>query len=101
MRFSEHEVFGQIDAARNSANSESIRERNIMESTLQYKGYFTNIAYSAEDMILHGKIEGIDDLVTFESESSLEIEKEFHAAVDDYLDHCKEIGKDPAKTYNE
>ena len=57
-----------------------------MENTLQYKGYFTNIAYSAEDMIFYGKIEGIDDLVTFESESPLEIEKEFHAAVDDYLD---------------
>ncbi|MBQ9416442.1 MAG: type II toxin-antitoxin system HicB family antitoxin [Clostridia bacterium] len=70
-----------------------------MENTLQYKGFFTNIAYSAEDMVLHGKIEGIDDLVTFESESPLEIEKEFHAAVDDYLEHCKEIGKDPAKTY--
>ena len=56
-----------------------------MENTLQYKGYYTNIAYSAEDMVLHGKIEGIDDLVTFESEQASEIGKEFHEAVDDYL----------------
>ena len=70
-----------------------------MENTLQYKGYFTHINYSAEDMVLHGKIEGIDDLVTFESEQASEIEKEFHAAVDDYLEYCKELGKEPAKTY--
>lgn len=56
-----------------------------MENTLRYKGYFTNIQYSSEDRVFHGKIEGIDDLVTFESESAADIESEFHAAVDDYL----------------
>ncbi len=71
----------------------------MMENTLQYKGYFTNIQYSSEDRVLHGKIEGIDDLVTFESESAADIESEFHAAVDDYLAYCEEIGKAPSKTY--
>ncbi len=70
-----------------------------MENTLQYKGYFTNIAFSVEDKVLHGKIEGIDDLVTFESDSILDIEEEFHNAVDDYLDFCKEVGKEPTKAY--
>ena len=70
-----------------------------MENTLQYKGYFTNISYSVEDKVLHGKIEGIDDLVTFESEDVAEIESEFRAAVDDYLDYCSSIGKEPSKTY--
>lgn len=71
----------------------------MMENTLTYKGYFTNIKYSAEDNVLYGKIEGIDDLVTFESESSLEIENEFRKAVDDYLVFCEEVGKEPSKTY--
>lgn len=70
-----------------------------MENTLQYKGYFTNITFSANDKVLHGKIEGIDDLVTFESESLIEIEEEFHNAVDDYLSFCEEMGKEPSKTY--
>ena len=70
-----------------------------MENTLEYKGYFTNIFFSANDKVLHGKIEGIDDLVTFESESIADIENEFHDAVDDYLAFCEEIGKEPAKTY--
>ena len=71
----------------------------MMENTLQYKGYFTNITFSANDKVLHGKIEGIDDLVTFESESIASIEQEFHAAVDDYLSFCEEMGKEPSKIY--
>ncbi len=67
-----------------------------MENTLEYKGYVTNICFDAEDHILHGKIEGIDDLVTFEG-SSEDIENEFHSAVDDYLSYCEEIGKEPLK----
>ena len=70
-----------------------------MENTLSYKGYFTNIQYSADDRVLHGKIEGIDDLVNFESDSPDEIEKEFQSAVDDYLEYCHEIGKEPQKSY--
>ena len=61
------------------------------QSTLTYKGYFTVIKFEAEDKVLHGKIEGIDDLVTFESDSAKEIQKEFHDAVDDWLEFRKEI----------
>ena len=70
-----------------------------MNSTLEYKGYCTRIEFDADAMLLHGKIEGINDLVTFESEDSSRIEAEFHAAVDDYLDFCKELGKEPEKEY--
>ena len=70
-----------------------------MENTLYYKNYYTNVSYSAEDKILYGKIEGINDLVTFESESAETIEKEFHSAVDDYLAFCEEVGKEPEKVY--
>ena len=51
-----------------------------------YKGYYTLIHFDSEDKVLYGKIEGIDDLVTFESDSAKEIEKEFHDAVDDWLE---------------
>lgn len=71
----------------------------MMENKLEYKGYYTIISYSAADKVLHGKLEGINDLVNFESETAAEIEKEFHDAVDDYLDFCKDIGKEPDKTY--
>ena len=56
-----------------------------------YKGYYTLIHFDSEDKVLYGKIEGIDDLVTFESDSAKEIEKEFHDAVDDWLEFRKEL----------
>lgn len=70
-----------------------------MENTLSYKGYFANVEYIAEDKILFGKIEGISDLVTFESTNAEKIEQEFQSAVDDYLAFCKEVGKSPEKAY--
>lgn len=70
-----------------------------MSNILEYKGYFTKVQYSSKDNVLHGKVEGIADLITFESYSCEEIESEFHAAVDDYLEFCQDIGKVPEKPY--
>ncbi len=62
---------------------------------MSYKGYFTKVKYSAEDGILFGVLEGIDDFVNFEADSLDKVEEEFHQAVDDYLIFCEEIGKVP------
>lgn len=70
-----------------------------MKNILEYKGYFAKIEYSAEDNVLFGKIEGIRDLVNFESTSSEEIKKEFESAVDDYLEFCEMVGKSPDRSY--
>ncbi len=70
-----------------------------MENILEYKGYFTKVQYSAEDNVLYGQVEGLVDLVTFESPDCSKIEKEFHAAIDDYLAFCEEMGKSPDKSY--
>ena len=67
---------------------------------LRYKGYSARPEYSAEDHIFYGTILGISDLVDFQSESARELEKEFHKAVDDYLEFCAEIGKNPQKEYS-
>ena len=71
----------------------------MMDNKLEYKGYYTIIEYSAVDKVLHGKLEGINDLVMFDSESAETIESEFHAAVDEYLDYCRSIGEEPDKPY--
>ena len=42
---------------------------------LKYKGYVTKIEFSTEDKCLHGKIDGIADIVTFEADNEHEIEK--------------------------
>lgn len=70
-----------------------------MTNILEYKGYHTKIMYDADSNTLHGKIEGIRDFVNFETEDLGSVEAEFHSAVDDYLEFCKEVGKTPDKEY--
>ena len=62
---------------------------------LEYKGYKNRIVYSQEDNIYCGEIINIDDSVSFYSENISTIEDEFHKAVDDYIELCKSIGKNP------
>lgn len=70
-----------------------------MNNILTYKGYTAKIEFSSEDLTFFAKIDGIQDLVTFESASVEDIEREFHSAVDDYLAYCAEIGKEPDKPH--
>lgn len=66
---------------------------------LEYKGYHTVVHYCAEDGVLRGVIEGINDYVDFQTSNIADVEKEFHCAVDDYLVFCSEVGKEPEKEY--
>lgn len=71
----------------------------MMKNIMEYKGYHTKIEFDVESMSLRGKIEGINDYIDFETEDISGIEEEFHSAVDDYLEFCKEVGKEPEKEY--
>jgi predicted HicB family RNase H-like nuclease len=70
-----------------------------MNDVLEFKGYYASVRFSSEDDVFYGKILGIDDLVNFEGASVKELKKAFHEAVNDYLETCKELGKEPNKTY--
>ncbi len=70
-----------------------------MMDTLKYKDFVGVVGYSAEDEVFHGKIEGIDGLVTFESENSKDLKKAFEEAVDDYVIFCNEKGINPYKSF--
>ena len=65
----------------------------------EYKGYHTKVEYSVEDQVFYGKIEGIKDLVNFESVSLNTVEEEFHKAVDNYLALGEDLGESPGKPY--
>ncbi|SDA94684.1 hypothetical protein SAMN03080617_03942 [Algoriphagus alkaliphilus] len=66
-----------------------------MKNTLEYKNFIGSVSYSAEDKVFHGKIEGIDDLVTFEGATVADLKTAFAEAVEDYIETCTEIGKKP------
>jgi len=70
-----------------------------MNNLLTYKNYIGSVEYSAEDDIFHGKIEFITDTVLYEGDSVAELKKNFHDAVEDYIEACKEIGKEPQKPF--
>jgi predicted HicB family RNase H-like nuclease len=70
-----------------------------MTDILQYKDYYASVHFNSEDEVFFGKILSIDDLVNFEGESVKALKKSFREAVEDYLQTCKELGKEPNKTY--
>lgn len=67
--------------------------------TLSYKGYIGSVEVSIEDDCLHGRIQFIDDLITYESATSAQLKKAFEDAVDRYLAYCQKTGKPATKSF--
>jgi len=70
-----------------------------MKSTMRYKDYHGSVEFSDEDNIFFGRIIGINDHITFEGDNVASLRKDFQDSVDEYLDMCLQIGKEPEKTY--
>jgi predicted HicB family RNase H-like nuclease len=60
-----------------------------MKDLLIYRDYIGSVHFNSEDEVFFGKIEGIDDLVSFEGSSVTELKKSFEEAVEDYIEICK------------
>jgi predicted HicB family RNase H-like nuclease len=70
-----------------------------MKNTLSYKGFIGSVCYSDEDGVLYGKIEGINDLVTYESTEVSDLVKQFRISVDEYIESCKHFNKPLLKSF--
>jgi predicted HicB family RNase H-like nuclease len=70
-----------------------------MKNVMRYKGFLGSVYFSPEDDCFHGRIEGIDDLVSFEGRSVDELKKSFREAVEDYLELCRTVGKTASRSY--
>ena len=70
-----------------------------MKDVLVYKDFMGSVHFSADDEVFFGKIEGIEDLVSFEGKSVKEIKKAFEEAVDDYIELCKGNEKEVERSY--
>lgn len=66
-------------------------------SVLKYKDYEGTAELDMERKVCRGKILFIDDLVTYEADTPAKLEKEFRAAVDDYIETCSSLGREPQK----
>ena len=56
---------------------------------IRYKGYVGSVEFSEEDGIFYGKVMGVRSLISYERENEKELLNDFYAAVDDYLEFCK------------
>ncbi len=70
-----------------------------MKNVLEYKGFIGSVHFSADDNIFFGKIEGINDLVTFEGETVKTLAYAFHFVVDEHIKDCEAENIAPEKSY--
>ncbi len=70
-----------------------------MSDVLRYKDYCGSVEYSSADSCLYGKVLGINDLISYEGQTVEDLRHDFEGAIDDYLDTCSAIGKQPEKEY--
>lgn len=70
-----------------------------MKDILRHGDFIGSVHFSAEDDCFFGKLEGIDDLVTFEGRDVAELKRSFREAVEDYIDLCRRSGKPLFKSY--
>ena len=68
-----------------------------MSNAMTYKGYTASMTFDADDKIIVGRVQGIDDIISFHGESVAEFEAAFHAAVEGYIAACGQLGSGPEK----
>ena len=68
-----------------------------MSNFMSYKGYMTSMVYDTEDRIIVGRVQDVDDIISFHGQSVPEFEANFHLAIDDYLAASEELGSPPEK----
>jgi predicted HicB family RNase H-like nuclease len=64
---------------------------------MEYNGYTAAIEYDPDDRVLHGRVNGISDVITFEGASVDELEAAFRSTVDEYIGFCEERGRSPQR----
>lgn len=64
---------------------------------LTYKGFSAKVEYSDEDACYVGHINGISDIIGFHGENEEELRENFQDTIDNYLECCADMGKEPQK----
>ena len=70
-----------------------------MIDRLVYEDIIGSVHFSSADDIFFGKLEGVNDLVTFEGSSVRELKKSFIEAVKDYKVLCQQSGENTNKSF--
>ena len=60
---------------------------------VEYKGYIGSIEYEPKTKLHYGSLLNIDDFVNYQANNIIDLEKQYHDAVNDYIAFKKEVGK--------
>lgn len=69
-------------------------------ATMQYGDYVARIMLDEERGVLHGRVENLADVISFEGATVEELQKEFEESVNHYLKVCKKRGIEPKRPYS-
>jgi len=67
---------------------------------LEHKGYFGSVEHDIESGTLHGTVQGLADVITYEAKTLPALVKAFKASVNDYLRFCEQRGEQPDRPYS-
>ncbi|MDJ0647549.1 MAG: type II toxin-antitoxin system HicB family antitoxin [Xenococcaceae cyanobacterium MO_188.B19] len=67
---------------------------------MKYKGYQAVIEFDEEDRLFVGRVINTKDIIVFDGLSVAELEQSFHRVIDEYLEDCAELGKEPNKPFS-
>lgn len=66
-------------------------------NTMTHGGYTARIEFDARDNIFVGRILGLRSIISFHGETVDQLQREFAAAIQDYLNDCEAQGVAPEK----
>jgi predicted HicB family RNase H-like nuclease len=66
---------------------------------IEYKGYTAVFEFDPSVDAFHGRVIGLQDVVTFEGRSIDALRREMEESIEDYLEFCAKVGKEPERPY--
>ena len=70
-----------------------------MKDRIKYKGFIGSVHYASEDRVFYGKVEGVNDLITFEGSPVNDLEEGFKYMVDEHIKDCTKKNVPLEKSY--
>jgi len=67
---------------------------------MRYKGYVGVMEVDSDAKLIHGRVVGLRDVITFQGGSVSEAMQAFKESVDDHLEWCADEGRAPEKSFN-
>jgi predicted HicB family RNase H-like nuclease len=67
---------------------------------MEYKRYKAHIEYDDKDNLFVGRVVNLKDIIVFDETSKDKLEQSFHYVIDQYLEDCKALNKQPDQPFS-